>query len=102
MRNVVAVVCALGMSTAVAADDAKRSAVPSLENNRWDIAMTLGIHREREGKYAEAESFYREAVHVGEGLEKGSTRLTAALSALAANYDNLGRFSDAERLYRRA
>src|SRR5262249_5069593 len=45
---------------------------------------------------------YREGVQIAEKLGHADPHLAAALSALAANYDNLGRYSDAERIYRRA
>src|SRR5262249_54735782 len=78
------------------------TAVPTPGASRWEVVMAMGIHREREGKFQEAEPYYREGVQIAEKLGHGDPHLAAALSALAANYDNLGRYADAERMYRRA
>jgi len=100
--RMIAVLCALGTSIAVADVDETKMASPQSEPTQWEVAMMTAIHRERAGDYSAAEPFYRQAVHFAEKLPYGDPHLAAALSALAANYDNLGRYADAERTYRRA
>jgi len=102
MRNVVGVVCAFGVSMGIAIADETRPAFAPTGFSSWDVAMSTAIHREREGKFQEAEAFYQEAVKIAEKLGPGDPHLASALSALAANYDNLGRYADAERIYHRA
>jgi tetratricopeptide (TPR) repeat protein len=102
----VAVVCAFGVSIGIAcADETKTTAATaagSAAPTRWEVVMSKAIHSEREGKFLEAEPLYREAVSISEKMGLGDPHHAASLSALAANYDNLGRYADAERVYRRA
>ncbi|HEV3201339.1 MAG TPA: tetratricopeptide repeat protein [Bryobacteraceae bacterium] len=52
------------------------------------------------GEYAGAAAVFRDAVHVAEA--SGDPRLPVAINSLANADDELGRYSEAEQLYRRA
>src|SRR5512140_2877136 len=66
----------------------------------WKDLMLKGNALDGAGDYAGAASAFRDAVHVAEGC--GDPRLPIAINALANVDDELGRYSDAEQLFRRA
>src|SRR5205823_2008773 len=70
--------------------------------DEWQRLMALGTAHERIGNYAAAKVSYAEAVHVAEQSAAAVSLLSLGLNSLARISDEMGRFSEAERLYRRA
>jgi tetratricopeptide (TPR) repeat protein len=64
--------------------------------------MLQGAAHEKSGHYAAAASSYHEAVRLYEQSTAADVHLALALNSLARADDELGRFSEAEHLYRRA
>src|SRR5579872_5351710 len=68
----------------------------------WQRLMDRGNADERRGDYGEAANSYRAAAALSEHLDRSSTRRVVSWNALAAMYESLGRYADAEANYRRA
>jgi tetratricopeptide (TPR) repeat protein len=65
--------------------------------DEWTRLMERGQALERDAKYAQAAAAYRDAVMIARGQQ-----LVVALNSLGLAYEELGRFPDAERNFRRA
>jgi tetratricopeptide (TPR) repeat protein len=81
-------VCAIGVFLASGALFAQ---------DEWTRLMERGQAFERDANYAEAAASYRDAVRIAQGHQ-----LMVALNSLGLAYEEMGRFPDAERNFRRA
>jgi len=73
----------------------------SVEEVNWTSAMDAGVQAFRNGRYAEAEPRFREAVQYAETFTGGSDRLEDSLHNLAETYRALKKYAEAEPVYRR-
>src|SRR5713226_4162083 len=69
-------------------------------DTEWLSAMLRARELQRSGKYAEAESILAGALALAE--KSADLRLARSLGGLASVYQDLGRFGESEKLYRRA
>jgi tetratricopeptide (TPR) repeat protein len=70
------------------------------QTDSWKDLMTKASVMDDAGDYAGALSGFRDAVHAAEA--SGDPRLPIAINSLANTNDELGRYSEAEQLFRRA
>jgi len=68
----------------------------------WARLILEGSAHEKLGHYAAAATFYLEAVRLCDHSVGDEKRLALALNSVARTNDELGRYSEAERMYRRA
>jgi tetratricopeptide (TPR) repeat protein len=68
----------------------------------WEQLMDHADAQEHAGNYKEAAAGYEAAVRVAEKFDSNDFRIPITWNKLGMAYDSLGRFSDAERLLRRA
>ena len=66
----------------------------------WNDLMAKANALDVAGDYAGAAAVFRDAIHFAEA--SGDPRLPIAINSLATDDDELGRYSEAEQLYRRA
>jgi tetratricopeptide (TPR) repeat protein len=71
------------------------------EDQEWNGLMNRGYEMQAAGNYAKAADFYAQAARAAPSGTH-DLRLAAALNALATQYEELGKFADAERQWRRA
>ena len=74
----------------------------SAQSPSWDTHAAAGRRYFEEGRYAEAEKQYLEAVRKAEEFGPKDSRLSVSLSNLAVVYRAQGRFAEGERLYKRS
>jgi tetratricopeptide (TPR) repeat protein len=86
-------VCAVGVLVA--------SGALFAQDDEWKRLMERGQALERDADYSQAAASYRDAVKI---REAGSSdrRLMISLNSLGLAYEEMGRFPDAERYFRRA
>src|SRR5882724_8152298 len=70
-----------------------------VDDDAWGRLMLQGTTEEKVGHYAAAAAYYYQAVHLSETTQLG---LALALNSLARTEDELGKFAEAESLYRRS
>lgn len=75
---------------------------PSAAAFDWESAIRTARLLQADGRYEEAASILSAAVKLAEKFDPGDPRLVRSISGLASVYQDLGRFSEAEDLYRRA
>src|SRR5258705_12616673 len=71
-------------------------------DEQWARLVLDGSAHEKLGQYAADAALYLEAVRLYDDSRGDETHLALALNSLARTNDELGRYSEAERLYRRA
>ena len=67
----------------------------------WEEANRRGTDLQLQGRYTEAANAFQEALRIAEYFDSDDPRLSAALNNLASVYQDLGRYAEAEKLYRR-
>jgi tetratricopeptide (TPR) repeat protein len=72
------------------------------QSGNWQDLVARGRALELAGEYAAAAVCYHDAVRIAERFDPKDARRFLAATYLATTYDELGRFPDAEREYRRA
>src|SRR5262249_51903573 len=77
-------------------------AVLAQDVEKWEKEMIEANRLTRLGQYPEAEKLYLEQARIAESFEPGDIRLAKVWNNLGALYHQMGRFADAERLYRKA
>jgi tetratricopeptide (TPR) repeat protein len=82
-------VCAVGVLLA--------SGTLLAQDDEWKRLMARGQELERDANYSQAASAYLDAVRIARGR-----RLMIALNSLGLAYEEMGRFPDGERYFRRA
>ena len=92
MRNV-AILCVVTMSAAGGA---------LAQSPDWNRLVDQGDALEHAGNYKEAAAAYEGALRIAEKFDPTDARLPLTLNKLGITCDELGRFSDSDRLYRRA
>jgi tetratricopeptide (TPR) repeat protein len=71
-------------------------------STEWDEANRRASELQRAGKFAEARTIFESALRSAESFDSGDDRLYTSLNNLASVYQDLGRYSDAQKLYRHA
>ena len=92
MRHV-AILCVVTMSAAGGA---------LAQSTDWNRLMDQGDALEHAGNYKEAAAAYEGALRIAEKFDSTDARLPLTLNKLGITCDELGRFADSDRLYRRA
>jgi tetratricopeptide (TPR) repeat protein len=87
-------VCAIGVLVA--------SGALLAQDDEWRRLMERGQALERDADYSQAAASYRDAVKLAEPFGSSDRRLMISLNSLGLAYEELGRFPDAERYFRRA
>jgi tetratricopeptide (TPR) repeat protein len=77
-------------------------AVVSSQDTVWMERAKAGFKALMEGKHAEAERHYKDALKEAEGFGENDWRLGATLEGLASAYKGQRKYSEAESLYKRA
>ena len=72
------------------------------DSDSWQRLMSAGETAYQQGQYPEAEKDFAAAVGFAEKFGSDDTRLARSLDELAFIYGSLGRYDDAEPLYKHA
>src|SRR3954464_6576722 len=83
-------------------DNTRIETLAQTPDTLWKKSMEEGMKSYQHGHYAEAEKAYAAALTEAEKSAIGDLRLAETLSVLANVYLDLGRYGQAEPLYRRS
>ena len=72
------------------------------QTDSWESTVASAYQAYQSGRFREAEGFFRTALDEARKLPEDNPRLATSLNNLAALYDTVGRYTDAEPLYRQA
>ena len=67
----------------------------------WEEANRRGTDLQFRGRYTDAATAFQEALRLAEHFDSDDPRVSGALNNLASVYQDLGRYLEAEKLYRR-
>ena len=77
-------------------------AVVSAQSQRWETHIAAGVSAYKQGRYAEAEQWLRDAVKEAEAVKPQDLRLARSLNDLGVVYYAQGKYAEAVPLYERA
>ena len=101
-RTQVAGWAAAGVLTLLVCAGARGQPAQSWDTALWETATEAGRQTYAEGRYADAEKRFAQALALAETFDAQDTRRAVSLTNLGSVYQSQGRYADAEVLYRRA